>query len=92
LVVIMICDMMGNKVRAGKAGILRVLKKPIDISITNRESKKTYAAVLDEDEEVYLSTNGDGFNVTWWEGEEEKSVNFDKMAEAAEFFLEVRKQ
>jgi len=85
-------DHCGNKVRTGKAGVKRALKSVTDISITNRESTKTYAAVLDEEAEVYISTDGDGFNVTWWEDEEEKSVNFDKMAEAAEFFLEVRKQ
>ena len=84
-------DHLGNKVRTGKAGVLRALKKPVCISIINRESTKTYAAVLDEDAEVYISTDGDGFNVTWYEDDVEQSADFDKMGEAAEFFLEARK-
>jgi len=84
-------DHCGNKVRTGVAGVKRVLTKPIDISITNRESTKTYAAVLDEEAEVYISTNGDGYNVTWYEDEVEQSADFVKIDEAIEFFLEARK-
>lgn len=83
----MLTDACGDKVRVGKAGVKRALKKPVRLT---GDSKKTFAAVLDEDAETYISTDGNGFNVTWWENEEQ-SADFTKIDEAVEFFLEARK-
>lgn len=84
----MLTDACGDKVRVGKAGVKRALKKPVRLT---DDSNKTFAAVLDEDTTTYISTDGDGFNVTWWDEDEEQSADFTKIDEAVEFFLEARK-
>ncbi len=71
----------GHKIRLGASGIRKVLMSPD--KITDAQKEPDYAMVWNDidGKEVYISRSGPGqrsceFNVTWWEGDEQKSQDF----------------
>jgi hypothetical protein len=84
----------GEKLRYGKAGILKALMDPDRLGDATKQ--KTYAMVWNDEEgqEVYISRYGAGqqsceFNVTWWEKDKEQSKDFEfkDRAKAINLFL-----